>query len=249
MEQTSTKVPVQSQLSEEYSKSPVTIVENNWNQSGVSVSGLEVEDDGNVLIERPSITWQTSPGSGLPLMKTGAATVAIPELGEIWIIGGRDDVNPMANSDEIISSMVVAYNIDTHVLREVPSLPMDTAYASAVLIGGDIYVIGDWWPGSSNPSISSRGKVQIFNISTDTWSNGTSMPSGKEVGHAGVCEYGGYIWVAGGVKGSGGTDETNRTLRYDPVADTWTEVAKMNNSKFGLALVPYEDKIYAFGGG
>ena len=249
MEQTSTKVPVQNQLSEEYSKSPVTIVENNWNQSGVSVSGLEVEDDGNVLIERPSITWQTSPGSGLPLMKTGAATVAIPELGEIWIIGGRDDVNPMASSDEIISNMVGAYNIDTHVLREVPPLPMDTAYAGAVLIGGDIYVIGDWWPGSSNPSISSRGKVQIFNISTDTWSNGTSMPSGKEVGHAGVCEYGGYIWVAGGVKGSGGTDETNRTLRYDPVADNWTEVAKMNNSKFGLALVPYEDKIYAFGGG
>ena len=85
------------------------------------------------------------------------------------------------------------------------------------------------WRG--RPLVKSAGGFLKTKASTDSWSNGTSMPNGKEVGHAGVCEYGGYIWVAGGVKGSSGTDETNRTLRYDPAADTWTEVAKINNSK------------------
>ena len=229
--------------------SAVVVVEDNWNQSGVSTSGLTVEDDGNVLIDRPGISWQIPTSTGLPIMKTGAATVAVADLGEIWVIGGKDDANPQQGNDELFSKMIEAYNIDSQTLRTVTSMPNEAAYAGAVLIGGEIFVVGDWWPGTNNPSLSAKGMVQIYNISTDTWRNGTPMPALKRVGHAGVCEYGGYIWVAGGVSGTAGTDATNRTLRYDPANDQWSEVSKMNNSKFGFALIPFEDKLYAFGGG
>jgi len=229
--------------------STVIVVEDDWNQSGVSTSGLTIEDDGNVLIDRPSISWQIPAATGLPIMKTGAATVAVADLGEIWVIGGKDDANPQQSNDELFSKMIEAYNIDSQTLRTVTSMPNEAAYAGAVLIGDEIFVVGDWWPGTSNPSNSAKGMVQIYNISTDTWRNGTPMPALKQVGHAGVCEYGGYIWVAGGVSGMAGTDATNRTLRYDPANDQWSEVAKMNNSKFGFALIPFKDKLYAFGGG
>ncbi|HIB59415.1 MAG TPA: hypothetical protein EYO42_02515 [Candidatus Poseidoniales archaeon] len=229
--------------------SAVVVVEDDWNQSGVSTSGLTVEDDGNVLIDRPGISWQIPTSTGLPITKTGAATIAVADLGEIWVIGGKDDANPQQSNDELFSKMIEAYNIDSQTLRTVTSMPNEAAYAGAVLIGGEIFVVGDWWPGTNNPSNSAKGMVQIYNISTDVWRNGTPMPALKRVGHAGVCEYGGYIWVAGGVSGSIGTDATNRTLRYDPANDQWSEVAKMNNSKFGFALIPFEDKLYAFGGG
>ena len=231
----------------EYEPSAVVVVEDDWNQSGVSTSGLTIEDDGNVLIDRPSITWQNP--TTLPIMKTGAATVAVADLGEIWVIGGKDDANPQQSNDELFSNMIEAYNIDSQSLSTVTAMPNEAAYAGVVKIGDEIFVVGDWWPGTNNPSVSAKGMVQIYNISTDTWRNGTSMPSGKKVGHAGVCEYGGYIWVAGGVTSPTGTGATNRTLRYDPENDQWSEVAKMNNSKFGVALIPFEDKLYAFGGG
>ena len=233
----------------EYEPSAVVVVEDDWNQSGVSTSGLTIEDDGNVLIERPSITWQIPTVTGLPIMKTGAATVAVADLGEIWVIGGKDDANPQQSNDELYSNMIDAYNIDSQTIRTVTAMPNEAAYAGAVKMGDEIFVVGDWWPGTNMPSVSSKGMVQIYNISADTWRNGTSMPALSRVGHSGVCEYDGYIWVAGGVTNSAGNDATNRTLRYDPENDVWSEVAKMNNSKFGLALIPFEDKLYAFGGG
>jgi hypothetical protein len=115
----------------EYEPSAVVVVEDDWNQSGVSTSGLTIEDDGNVLIERPSITWQIPTVTGLPIMKTGAATVAVADLGEIWVIGGKDDANPQQSNDELYSNMIDAYNIDIRSRR----LVAGNQYAFGVVKG------------------------------------------------------------------------------------------------------------------
>ena len=226
----------------------VALFEDDWNDTGVTKVGVSISADGKPVINRPGIIWNNSQTS-LPLSGTGSSAVAIPGTNLTWIIGGRQDPNPMQNGDEFFSSEVVGYNIETELLQAVDSLPKQAAYSGSVFLNDNIVVIGDWWPGTSNPTVSSRGQVMIYNFTNSTWWNGSSMPLGKEVGHSGVAVLGQYIYVAGGVKNTAGTDATNRTLRYDLANDSWIEVAKMNNSKFALALVPYHGKLYAMGGG
>ena len=149
----------------------VTISEDNWNQTGVSVSGLTVTDGGDLIINRPGISWQAPNQTGLPIMKTGAGAVPVPDLGEIWIVGGKDDANPQQNGDEMYSNLIEAYNIDSQTMRTVTTMPKTAAYAGAELIGDKLYVIGNWWPGTNNPSIPSTGEVIIYDLTTDSWSN------------------------------------------------------------------------------
>jgi hypothetical protein len=230
------------------STSQVSFYEDDWNDTGVIKVGLSVGDDGKAILNRPGITWN-NPQFSLAISRTGAAVVAIPGSNLTWIMGGKHDPDPMQSGDEFFSSEIEIYNIETETTQNIAPMPKPAAYADAVIMNDNIVVIGDWWPGSSNPSITSKGQVLIYNFTNSSWWNGSSMPNGKEVGHAGVAALGQYIYVAGGVKNSQGTDAVNRTLRYDLANDSWAEVAHMNRSKFALALVPFHGKLYALGGG
>ena len=54
------------------------------------------------------------------------------------------------------------------------------------------------------------------------------MPGNQSVGLAGVESQDGMIYVAGGVTAADRSDSTDRLLRYDPLNDSWTQLASMN---------------------
>ena len=228
--------------------SQVSLYEDDWNDTGVTKVGISVGDDGKAILNRPGITWNNSQSS-LSISRTGAAVIAIPGTNLTWIMGGKYDPVPGQTGDEYFSSEIEVFDIETETIQNIAPMPKPAAYADAVIMNDNIVVIGDWWPGTSNPSVSSKGQVMIYNFTNSTWWNGSSMPHGKEVGHAGIAALGQYIYVAGGVKNTQGTDAVNRTLRYDLANDSWALMAHMNQSKFAFALVPYHGKLYALGGG
>ena len=49
-------------------------------------------------------------------------------------------------------------------------------YCEAEIIGDEIYVVGEW---NRNSNQAAQGIVQIYNLSNNTWFEGSSMPSGQ----------------------------------------------------------------------
>ena len=85
-------------------------------------------------------------------------------------------------------------------------------------------------------------------MTNETWYDGTTVPSGNAVGNAGVAALDGYLYVAGGVKKHTGQEPSNKTFRYDPSTEEWTELASMNRSRWGLTLTAFDGRLYAMGG-
>ncbi|MDC0055605.1 hypothetical protein OAJ94_00965 [Deltaproteobacteria bacterium] len=227
-------------------KESVVVIHDNWSSNGATRTDLNVSDEGKPIMKRPDLLFSSV--TNLPISKTGATSIAIPELGEVWVMGGREDPNPSQNNDEMATSMVEVYDFANNAWGGGGGMENAQQYAGSARVGDLIAVLGDWWPTNSNPTKNSIGMAQVYNLSNSTWYEGASFPSERAVGNAGVAALGDYIYVAGGVSANGGTNPTNQTLRYDPVNDEWAVMSSMNRSRWGLTLTEYHGLLYAIGG-
>jgi len=227
-------------------KEEVVVIHDNWSSNGATRTALNISEEGKPFMKRPDLPFVGV--NNLPIGKTGATSVAIPELGEVWIIGGREDPNPSQNNDEMATNMVDVYDFANDAWGGSGGMINAQQYAGSGRVGDLIVVLGDWWPTNSNPTKSSTGMNQVYNLSNSTWYEGTSFPSERGVGNAGVAALGDYIYVAGGVSAYSGTNPTNQTLRYDPANDEWAVMSNMNRSRWGLTLTEYHGLLYAIGG-
>ena len=122
-----------------------------FNQSGFYEDGVYTTTDGEVHVNRPHIQW-TYPNQGLAIIRSGACSVAIDSLDEVWIMGGRTDPNPTQPNDETPSNFVE--KMDNANKSWTPSgvgMPSDQQYCEAELVGNLVIVVGDWYR-NSNPT-------------------------------------------------------------------------------------------------
>ena len=218
-----------------------------FNQSGFYEDGVYTTPDGEVHVNRPHIQW-TIPNQGLAMIRTGACSVAIDSLEEVWLMGGRTDPNPTQSNDETPTSFIEKMdNVNKSWAPSGVAMPSAQQYCEAELVGNLVVVVGDWYR-NSNPSQLPTGRVQIYNLDNGTWYTGTSMPSSQERGLGAMAEANGYLYYAGGVRSPNANDATNRTYRYDPVSDQWTRMADMNHARASFELVNFHGQLYAMGG-
>ncbi len=215
-----------------------------FNQSGFTVDGVYTDTQGNVKVSKPFITWSTS--NTQLITRTGACSVAIDSLDEVWIIGGREDPNPSQNNDEIATSHVEILDNENKTWRLMDNfLPFEQEYCEAEIVDDLVVVVGDW-PRNPSPDQYPTGRVQIYNLTNETWYNGKQMM--QERGLGAMAESGGYLYYAGGVKNQNANDASNVTLRYDPRNDSWSRMADMNEPRASFDLVNYHGYLYAMGG-
>lgn len=177
-------------------------------------------------------TWRNR--APMPIAVRGAA-VAKGLDGIIYVISGGDD------SDEVAA--VQAYNTTSNSWTAKADIPI-RAWMAGATTGNDgkIYVIGGE---SYNVGLQYSNLTQIYDPTTDTWTNGTQMPTGR-------CELGvvkgpdGLIYAFGGYNGTA----LSVVEAYDPSTGTWVKKASMPKPKleFGVALGP-DNRIYIIGGG
>ena len=125
------------------------------------------------------------------------------------------------------------------------SLPFEQEYCEAEIVDDLVVVVGDW-PRNSNPVQYPSGRVQIYNLTNDTWYNGSEM----------LQERGLVLWqqqVATCITqeefvNQNANDASNVTLRYDPHNDSWLRMADMNQPRASFELVNYHGQLYAMGG-
>ena len=89
-------------------KGEVIVIHENWSTNGATRTDLNISEEGKPIMKRPDLPFSSV--NSILMAKTGATSVAIPELGEVWVIGGREDPNPSQSNDEMATNVVEAYD-------------------------------------------------------------------------------------------------------------------------------------------
>ena len=215
-----------------------------FNQTGFTEDGVYTNTQGDVKVSKPYIQWANS--NSPIITRTGACSVAVDARDEVWVMGGREDPNPTQNNDEIATNLIEVFdNLNKTWDIMDNSLPFEQEYCEAEIVDDLVVVVGDW-PRNSNPVQYPSGRVQIYNLTNDTWYNGSEML--QERGLGAMAAAGGYVYYAGGVVNQNANDASNVTLRYDPHNDSWLRMADMNQPRASFELVNYHGQLYAMGG-
>ena len=151
-------------------------------------------------------TWSNV--APLPVPVSQAATGAAN--GKIYVAGGFIGGTSVTNALRI-------YDIATNTWTSGANMPTSPGVeaAAAAVVNGKFYVMGgDDFNNGLNTTF-------IYNIATNTWTTGATLPDMRTNTYGTVAN--GLIYVYGGVILPAFTT-TDTLLRYDPVANSWTNL-------------------------
>ncbi len=118
--------------------------------------------------------------------------------------------------------------------------PKAMYWSGSCAYNGKIYVFG------GNENDGETKTTYIYDIATDSWSQGADLPTGRYLCTA--VEVGGKIYVMGGRQLTASTNPVNVNECYDPATNTWTTKAAMPKAIRGHAAVAANGKVYVLGG-
>ena len=129
-------------------------------------------------------------------------------------------------------------------------LPMDRCYARAVILNGQLLVIG----GTTNLSDLSTASTSLLALSLSdaraTWKTLSPMPGeGRAVFAAAAC--GGKLFVFGGctADAKGNVRNLSSACQYDPLLNRWSQLRDVPVPTRGWAASAADDRyVYLFGG-
>lgn len=174
-------------------------------------------------------TWQR----GADLLKPVSAYALVAFEGKLYLFGGWDGQNYIAD----------VYEFDTNLNLWTKFSEMDfaRAYASATVIGNQIYIIG----GYDGQKISSSGLSYLPNQGeAGFWGEEITMPTSRYA--MGVASLADSIFVFGGISDQ---EEDPSPWQYNPQSHEWYtfEAPDLDNWSY-LAAVPLQNWVYTFGG-
>ncbi len=98
-----------------------------------------------------------------------------------------------------------------------------------------------------NTWFSCTSDFKIFDVSTETWSNGVNLPTGQERQYANGFSYQGFGYVFGGVNGS--ASYLNDCWKFNPQTNAWTMLPALPSSgRAGAVSFLIGDTVYIVGG-
>ncbi|KAM3932549.1 kelch repeat and BTB domain-containing protein 11 isoform 1-T4 [Leptodactylus fuscus] len=105
---------------------------------------------------------------------------------------------------------------------------------------------------SSIVSIEDDGtayQVHCFTESARGWRSLTKIPDEANTKGCGVCVLYNYLFIAGGIKGSGEKAKlSDQVFCYNPLTDTWDKVRPLSQPRSQLKLLALDGYLYAIGG-
>jgi N-acetylneuraminic acid mutarotase len=161
--------------------------------------------------------------------------------GKIYIMGGRTG----GQQTTVSLNEVYDPNTETWVTKAQLIYPV-VSYSSAV-VGNKIYLFGGQNEYNETMNLA---VTQIYDIETDTWSLGASLPTAVLKSAAGVTSgtlVPQKIYVVGGDP-LGGEQATDLVQIYDPVLNSWQLGTPMPTARLELAMAIVDDRLYVIGG-
>ena len=183
------------------------------------------------------------PGPSLPTGRLEFAMTA-DDQGNLYLIGGD------TSNGDWWSSRVDIYDSAGNTWTMGTPMPYGRFDASAVYSTGKIYVMCGGQSEGGGGTFSPTTRVDIYDVASDTWTQGADMPLG-ESGCAAVAGPDGLIYAMGGgdqyvsMMGWPSSD----AQAYNPATDTWTVLASLPYPSGGSqAVVGKDGNIYLPGG-
>ncbi|MBV6495167.1 MAG: hypothetical protein DCC44_01500 [Acidobacteria bacterium] len=141
-------------------------------------------------------------------------------------------MNGVVSTGDSVNSLY-RYNPSTNDYTTLASSSVSTWNQAAVYLNGKIYKVGGYV--SSGGGSSSTAALEIYDISSNTWSAGAPYPVAQ--GWMSAYTDGTYVYVAGGVAAETGSTPSVKTYRYDPGTNTWDDaaIADLPVSRWGAA--------------
>ncbi len=164
-----------------------------------------------------------------------------PDTGLIYALGGRNDAGTVGD--------IYAYNPETGACADTGAdMPVPISNYTVNLVNNgtaDVLCTFGGRSSSGTPTLA----VQCYNPATNTATQVATLPTawtGFTPGAQAV--YNNKVYIFGGFNATVAPYETNRTDRYDPVANTFTQLGALSLARSYLYSAVVDGKIYAFGG-
>lgn len=184
--------------------------------------------EGDVVIKG----WSSKASMPEPRFAVAAAGAA----GKLYTFGGASIGALFSRTDE--------YDPATDTWTPRAPMPAGREGAGAAVLGSRIYVAG------GNQGGSAHATVDAFDPATGTWDSSPADLHHPRA-HFALVSTGAELFAIGGETGPGFTGVMASVERYDPVSNTWTEVAPLPEPRSFLAAGALNDGalIVAAGGG
>ena len=145
----------------------------------------------------------------------------------------------------MLAAPAIAGNVSTGTWLSSTTTPPQLAAPPQGIEGYCLGISGDriYMTHGDRRGIGDSSDVSIYDISSNTWSAGTSSPNIRAEG-AGT-SFGGLVYCMGG-RVNGVTSSLVEV--YSPTSDSWTTLAPMEVARAGFQVAPMGGKLYAVGG-
>ncbi len=164
-----------------------------------------------------------------------------PNTGLIYALGGRSDATTYGD--------IYSYNPETGACADTgANMPVPISNYTVNLVNNgsaDVLCTFGGRASTGTPTLA----VQCYNPTTNTATQVATLPSawtGYTPGAQAV--YNNKVYIFGGFNSTTSPYETTRTDRYDPVANTFTQLGALSLARSYLYSAVVDGKIYAFGG-
>ena len=164
----------------------------------------------------------------LPKPRTGAVGITDTDGPTLYVVGGTDGAN---GTNEVLSS------IDGLNFQTVATLPEPVKYASAAIVGTQLFVFGGEWNNVQSQSI------QLVDLAKQSASVVAKMP--EPVSHAMAFVLNGTIFLAGGRVGGGRTDAIRR---FDPTTYTFANAGTLPSKVSDSSVATIGNSAFLLGG-
>ena len=164
-----------------------------------------------------------------------------PGTGLIYALGGRSDTSTIGD--------IYSYDPETGACVDTgANMPVPISnYTVNLVNNGTADVLCTF--GGRNSAGATTLAVQCYNPNTNTATQVTTLPTawtGYTPGAQAV--YNNRVYIFGGFNSTTAPYETTRTDRYNPVANTFTQLGALSQARSYLYTAVVDGKIYAFGG-
>lgn len=152
--------------------------------------------------------------------------------GKVYVVGGFDEAGQPVNTVEIFDPQTDSWS-------QGPALPNAVHHTSAVVLGGQLYVIG----GLTGTDFKPTNKVYVYDGTS--WTEGPALPQPLGAQGAAILSAD-RLYVAGGTQANGTSTGAVYSLGVDETE--WQVEPSMSVPRNHLTMASVDGKLYAIGG-
>jgi hypothetical protein len=156
----------------------------------------------------------------MPINVTHSPAVLVGE--DIWLLGGFIGNHPGPSTSE-----VWRYDTSTNTWSPGPSLPEPRGAGGAALLGSKLHYFGGANRETGSTGYPNEPHHWVLDLADQGagWQRRADLPAKRN--HLAGAGLGGFVYAIGGQIGNEDTGNQSRVDRYDPVTDSWEDVAAL----------------------